>query len=181
MGRQWNSCEIRPKTWQKIDPWCNDAKIEVNGIAIDLTIIDVHLLPGFCITKGGNVKFRAWIVGVVDAIPEDAKLLVVHGDGGEGTLMVHAFARFGRWLIEIIDHFFRLRLVCGYALLSETFIYIMILLSKKVNKPKMRVAVLTKSRLIILFKFLTTKCIIWMRTTKLWNPHKAITGFDFAL
>ena len=99
-------------------------------------------------------------MGVVDAIPEDAKLLVIHGDGGEGTLVVDAFARLGRRLIEIIDHFFRLRLILGYALLSDTFIYIIILLSKKVNKPKMIVAVLTKSRLIILFKFLTTKCII---------------------
>ncbi len=62
--------------------------------------------------------------------------------------------------MKIINHFYRLRLISGCALLSESFIYIIILLSKKVNKALGLVAFLTKSRLIILFIFLVAKCII---------------------
>ena len=59
---------------------------KMNGVAVDLSLVGVVLLPGLGVAEGGHVKGRGRIVRIEDAVGIIAAIAGIHRQGCERAL-----------------------------------------------------------------------------------------------
>ena len=62
------------------------AEHKMNGVAVDLSLIGVMLLPSLFVAEGGYVKRGSGIVCIEDAIGIISAIAGIHRKGREGAL-----------------------------------------------------------------------------------------------